>query len=708
MLPTTGSLFLGSAFVAVAAINVWLILESMSRGASRPGTGAGRAQRLIVAHRIGGYLFIAIFCVMLWFMAARLRGGSQTSGSISIHFTLALILAPLLFVKVLLARRYRNQASALMPLGLLIFVLSFVVVAIAGFPYLSRDTKVEQVSLDQIGQPPVTLDVAAAGALMQQKCSKCHTLERVVGAQKDAKGWATTIARMEARPDSGLSDSDARTIAAYLTSRSTPENGSTALTVARAIIDQRCSRCHTLERVYSGSHTRAEWQAIVSRMEAHASGSSGAFRPGETQQIVDYLAQTQSPDSTKNAAAQPSSPAPALAPPVAASSIDFRPIGLGVVVLAALTFLAVKRPGSPAAAPRAAPPAPAGPAKAPSKPAPKGPTILRLVDITQQTSDSKTLRFALPPGSNITARPGQFLSFTFLYDGRKETRCYSICSSPARTGYIEITPKRAPNGCVSVYLNENAAAGLTVEASGPHGEFCLDPERHRRIVLIAAGSGMTPMMAMLRYIDDLRLDIDATLLYCVRNPGDIFFRAELEDLQTRLKSFRYIAQISDPPPDWTGWKGRISADFVRSAVSDFSGREVFICGPAPFMETARAIVLELGATPEHVQQERFAGPSIKPPAPPTDAAAPTVTVNFARSGKVVTMQQSQTILQIAEDNNVSIPFSCRQGQCGTCKTRLLEGSVVMDSENGLDDDSRARGFVLTCVGHPSGNVRLDV
>lgn len=331
MLPTTGSLLLGSAFVAVAAINVWLILESMSRGST-----AQRSQRLIAAHRIGGYLFIAIFCLMIYYMAGRLAG-TQASGSISIHFTLALILAPLLFVKVILARRYRNQASALMPLGLLIFVLAFVVVAIGGFPYLSRPVKVEQVSLEQIGLPPMQLDVTAAAALMQQKCSKCHTLDRVVGAMKDAQGWAATIARMEARPDSGITDADARTIAAYLASRMTPANGSTPLAVARALVDQRCSRCHTLERVYSGSHTRAEWQAIVARMEQHAAGSSGMFRPGEAQQIVDYLAQTQSPDA-KSAAAPPASPAPTLPPPAAASAIDFRPVGLGLVILAGLTF----------------------------------------------------------------------------------------------------------------------------------------------------------------------------------------------------------------------------------------------------------------------------------------------------------------------------------------------------------------------------------
>ena len=118
-------------------------------------------------------------------------------------------------------------------------------------------------------------------------------------------------------------------------------------------------------------------------------------------------------------------------------------------------------------------------------------------------------------------------------------------------------------------------------------------------------------------------------------------------------------------------------------------------------------MLQLGASPDHVQQERFAGPSIKPPATAPDAATPTVTIEFAKSGKTVTMQESQSILQAAEDNGVNIPFACRQGQCGTCRTRLLQGSVVMDSENGLDEDSRARGFVLTCVGHPAGDVRLD-
>jgi glycine betaine catabolism B len=193
----------------------------------------------------------------------------------------------------------------------------------------------------------------------------------------------------------------------------------------------------------------------------------------------------------------------------------------------------------------------------------------------------------------------------------------------------------------------------------------------------------------------------------VRQASDVFFRAELQEMQSRMKSFRYFVQCSDPAPGWTGAKGRISPEFVSAGVHDFTGCEVFICGPAPFMETARGIVLQLGASPDHVQQERFAGPSIRPPAPPADTSAPTVTVEFARSGKVVTMQQNQSILQIAEDNGVTIPFACRQGQCGTCKTRLLAGSVAMDSENGLDEDSRARGFVLTCVGHPSAGVRLD-
>src|SRR5579863_2247137 len=173
-----------------------------------------------------------------------------------------------------------------------------------------------------------------------------------------------------------------------------------------------------------------------------------------------------------------------------------------------------------------------------------GPLILRLASITPQTPDSKTLRFIVPDGRKLSARPGQFLTFSLLFDGKKVIRSYSICSSPARSGYVEITTKRERQGCASVFLNDHASVGMTVEANGPLGRFCFDECRHHDVVLIAAGSGITPMMAMLRYMDDLCLETTATLLYCVRTGSDIMFESELEKLRSGLKNFRYHVLLS--------------------------------------------------------------------------------------------------------------------------------------------------------------------
>src|SRR5262249_26171449 len=154
-----------------------------------------------------------------------------------------------------------------------------------------------------------------------------------------------------------------------------------------------------------------------------------------------------------------------------------------------------------------------------------------------------------------------------------------------------------------VFLNDRATIGLTVEASGPFGQFCLNPAQDRNIVLIGAGSGITPLTAMLRYIDDLCLDTHTTLLYCVRSAKDIIFRAELEELEGRLRNFRCHIALSQPDAEWKGARGRISREFLLQAVPDVKGRVFFLCGPLPFMEAARTMLTELGVEAEQIRQE---------------------------------------------------------------------------------------------------------
>ncbi len=720
MLNSSASLWLGVTFVVIGAINVWLILQASARVRD-----AKASTRLIAAHRIGGYLFIALFCVMGYFMVARLgdvAGGAPPSTMI--HLTLAMVLSPLLFVKVLVARYYKTYYSFLMPIGLVIFVLSFVLIGITAGPFLARHVRMQTVSLEAIDLPPAALDINMAATTMERRCSKCHNLDRIAGARKDARGWLATVNRMRALPDSGISEEDSRIIVSYLASQMAPKGSVAAasLEVARALVDQRCGRCHSLDRVYKTAETPEEWRATVTRMVSYAAGSSGAFQPGEDRQIIAYLSATQTPDAvnqrkaqvaaassagrsmvTRQAFSAPDQPAPR-------SQDDIKVIAFISFVCLGMLTLIIRRPArAPLASAKSDIPAVQDPVGAirTTNPPPGGPLILRLASITRQTPDAKTLRFIVPDGRKLNARPGQFLTFSFLFDGKKVARSYSICSSPARSGYVEITPKRVSQGCVSVFLNERATVGMTVEANGPFGHFCFDESKHQNVVLLAAGSGITPMMAMLRYMDDLCLETTVTLLYCVRTSNDIIFHGELEELRARLKNFQYHLLLSQPHAEWPGPRGHVSREFMENTLKEIALQDFFLCGPPPFMEASRVLLIGLGVKPERIRQESF-GSSAPKSAQPVSAAAETdVVVEFARSGKAYAIRSGQTLLEAAEEHGVGISSSCRQGQCGTCKTKLLAGNVRMDTQEGLDPDSRAQGFVLTCVGHADGAVKLD-
>ena len=347
---------------------------------------------------------------------------------------------------------------------------------------------------------------------MEKRCSKCHNLDRIVGAHKDATGWLATVNRMKALPDSGISEEDSRIIVSYLASQMGPKGSVAAasLEVARAVVDQRCGRCHSLDRVYKTTETPEEWRATVDRMVAFAEGSGNAFQPGEDEQIIGYLSATQTPDAVNRRKAQAAA-AFTWRPGMGRTSSRRAPINLrhptGMTPersalsrwcsLSMLT-LVVRRPIESASLQRRIRHARGSRANTcrgcPCRNLhlPGGPLILRLASITQQTSDAKTLRFIVPDGRKLSARPGQFLTFSFLFDGKKVIRSYSICSSAARSGYVEITPKRVSQGCVSVFLNDRASVGMTVEANGPFGSSAWMRASTTNIVLLAAGSGITP------------------------------------------------------------------------------------------------------------------------------------------------------------------------------------------------------------------------
>ncbi len=710
LIPTPLSAVLGFVFILIGAAAIWLIFE-----ASMNSHDQAARNRRIRAHRIAGYLFIALFCFMTWLMLLRLKDAAdELSLRSMLHILVAMVLAPLFLIKVLVARYYKSYTSVLVPLGLTIFTLGFVLIASTAGPYLLRSATIKDISLNAVDMGATRIDLGASESLMERRCSRCHNLERIAGARKDARGWLATINRMRALPGSGISEADARTILSYLVSENSIDSSSTqgVLVVGRALVDTHCNRCHTLDRTYQSVKSPAEWNATVTRMVSYARGTEGFFKPGEPERIIRFLSTTQTPGAVQARSTNGSDAAPAVqlagnkgAALKKAAVSNLPTIGVGVLIAALFGLLVRTRPSAAKAMTVRSASAAIEPASNTPVPVSRKPVILQLVRAERQTHDSVSLRFRVTGSQTLRGRPGQFFTFDWLLDGQKLSRSYSISSSPTQTGFVEIAVKRQPQGRVSCFLNERAAIGLTVEARGPLGRFCFQETEHKKIALFAGGSGITPLISILRYIDDLCLDTKATLFYSVRTKRDIIFEGELERLKTRLPNLRLVVILTRPDADWSGPVGHLRPEIIASCLGEVSSHTFFLCGPDGYMSHATDLLRSLGVGPERILQERFGGKT--PTASGSANTQPQGLVEFEQSNTIVAFFEGQSLLEVAEKYGINIPFSCRQGQCGTCARRLLSGEVQMDHEDGLDPALKAKGYVLTCVARAKGDVRLD-
>jgi ferredoxin-NADP reductase len=712
MLSTPLSAVLGIAFVLIGVAALWLIFE-----ASRHSQDQAARNRRIQAHRIAGYLFIALFCFMTWLMLLRLKDVSdELSLRSMLHILIAMVLAPLFLIKVLVARYYKSYTAVLVPLGVTIFTLGFVLIASTAGPYLLRRATIKNISLDAVDMGPARIDLSASESLMERRCSRCHNLERIAGARKDARGWLATINRMRALPGSGISEADARTILSYLVSENSIDSSNTqgVLAVGTGLVDTHCNRCHALDRAYQSVKTPAEWNVTVTRMVGYAKGTEGFFKPGEAERIIKFLSMTQTPGAVQARSlsgqdiAQVGQQAANKGAAMDKAAVSNLPtIGVGVLIAAVFGLMVWSRPAGAKAMTGKSPSATIEQARNTPVPFSRKPLVLQLVRTEKQTHDSVSLRFRVTGPQGLRGRPGQFFTFDWLLDGQKLARSYSISSSPTQTGFLEIAVKKQTDGRVSSFLNERAAIGLTVEARGPLGRFCFQEKEHQKIALFAGGSGITPLISILRYIDDLCLDTKATLFYSVRAPRDIIFERELELLKQRLPNFQLVIVVTKPDAGWTGPTGRLGRELVLERLRDVSNLTCFLCGPEGFMDHAKDLLISLGVDTRRILQERFGGKSSSPSLQ-VDAEEPSGSIEFSKSNKKAAVYAGQSLLEVAEANGIEIPYSCRQGQCGTCAARLLQGEIQMDCEDGLDPALKAQGYVLTCVARATGEVRLDV
>ncbi|MBW1894516.1 MAG: hybrid-cluster NAD(P)-dependent oxidoreductase [Deltaproteobacteria bacterium] len=359
-------------------------------------------------------------------------------------------------------------------------------------------------------------------------------------------------------------------------------------------------------------------------------------------------------------------------------------------------------------------------------------TPLYVTDIIQETNDVYTFRFQGDPLCRFVYRPGQFCTLALDINGKKVRRSYTISSTPSRPFVLEITVKRVPGGLVSNWLPDNLKIGDKVEIAGPKGKFCFIPGKiPPKILFIAAGSGVTPLMSMAQWLCDVSANVDIHFFNSARTPDDIIFRNGIEFLTSRYKMFEpvIITSTRGSGMAWTGLTGRISREMLEMVAPDIHERHIYMCGPPGFMEAVKKILAEpiLGQpfnlsnlhtesfsgirTATEEKSALVAGTADTSPAPTMqEEKEPTasLTVEFARSGKKVSTDGKTPLLDIAEEQDIDLDYGCRSGSCGLCKARLLKGDVDMEDEEGLEPEEKDDGYILTCVATPLTDCTLDV
>ncbi|KQT94733.1 ferredoxin [Marmoricola sp. Leaf446] len=330
-----------------------------------------------------------------------------------------------------------------------------------------------------------------------------------------------------------------------------------------------------------------------------------------------------------------------------------------------------------------------------------------VVDVTHDVR-SFVLRPAVPAAYDF--EPGQHLTLTVPVAGEPVSRCYTISSSPRRPEELTITVKRVPGGPVSNWLHDHLRAGDTVVADGPLGSFSTTHHPAARYLFLSAGSGITPLMSMLRTVHEDRADVDVVLVHHARTPADIVFRDELRTIEAEHPSVRVVVVCETDAADetWTGPRGRVTLQQLRDAAPDLAEREVFTCGPAPYMAAVRDLLAEAGAAPERCHEESFslAGPE----APSTVVGAGTGTsyaVKLRRSGRSFRCAEDTPVLMAAAAAGITLPSSCQEGVCGTCKTLVLAGRVEMEHQGGIRPREVAQGQALLCCSTPCEDLVLD-
>lgn len=347
---------------------------------------------------------------------------------------------------------------------------------------------------------------------------------------------------------------------------------------------------------------------------------------------------------------------------------------------------------------------------------------LKVREVVKETADTVTIFFEQPEPF-LEYKPGHFLTLILEINGKEERRSYSLCTSPYVDPYPGVTVKRIKGGVVSNYLNDHIHPGKTINILKPMGNFTTDfhSKNKNHFVMIAGGSGITPIMGITKSVLINEPNSKVTLLYCSRSENEIIFKNQLDRLvESNPDRLDVVMNISKPSDNWEGLKGRIDAEKIKETLAtrahtDAEKTKYFLCGPEGLMDTAKETLLSLKVPNEDIIKESFYTSASEdagdPTAQGTDKPVLTRDVTVIIQGEEYTYAVSpdKTILEAGLDENLDMPYSCQSGLCTACMGRLVSGEVKMDEDAGLSDNEKKEGYILCCVSRPmSADIKIKI
>ena len=338
---------------------------------------------------------------------------------------------------------------------------------------------------------------------------------------------------------------------------------------------------------------------------------------------------------------------------------------------------------------------------------------LSIKNYIQETANAVSLIFDIPEHlkDNFSFKAGQYVTLKTTIEAKEIRRSYSICSSP-NSGELKVAIKRVENGVFSTYAISHLKTGDVIEVHEPEGKFILEPTRSTNYLGIVAGSGITPVLSMIKIVLQLEPSSSFTLIYGNKSSDETMFKTELDALSLAYDTRFNLEYVFSRQNEEGALFGRIDEGhtnyFIKNIYKNWSFKTAFLCGPEEMIKTVSTTLKENHYKESQILFELFTASINEESSSELKDGQTEVTVLLDDEELSFTMNQKDNILAAALRNDVDAPYSCQGGVCSSCLGKVTQGTAVMVKNSILTDDEVNEGFILTCQAHPtSSKISID-